>query len=273
MLGQRIRAYRIESRLGSGPLGIVYRALNEDTGETVAIKVVRDAREASPQLLWRLCRILSRFHHENIVQVMEVGRFHGATYLVMDFVPGLTLANVLAERGPLPWPEVVGLGLQICEALKHIHARGVLHRNIKPAHFILNEDHQLKLIGFGLAISVDETVFVSPGFAVGTPGYMAPEQTCGLRAISTAIDLFALGVVLWNLLTGESPCQESSESAEMRGGAALAFTRRTQSPPRPSARIRHVPKALDDLVVQLMDHAPQKRPRTAAAVASVLVGC
>jgi eukaryotic-like serine/threonine-protein kinase len=273
MLGQRIRSYRIESRLGAGSLGIVYRAVNEDTGETVAIKVARGAHEAAPQLLWRSCRILSGFHHKNIVQVMEVGRFSGDTYLVMEFIPGLTLAKVLAERGPLPWPEVVGLGLQICEALKHIHARGVLHRNIKPSHFILNEDYQLKLIGFGLAISVDETVLVTPGVAVGTPGYIAPEQICGLRAISTAIDLYALGVVLWNLLTGESPYQEPSESAEMRGGAALAFIRLTQSPPRPSDRIQHVPKALDDLVVQLMDHVPQKRPRNAAAVASVLVGC
>jgi serine/threonine protein kinase len=273
LFGRKISSFRIESRIGAGSLGIVYRAVSEDTGKTVAIKVARDVRENAPQRLMHSAELLARLDHKNVVQLMEVGQCHGATYLVMEFIPGLTLASVVAQRGPLPWPEVVGLGLQVCEALKYIHEQGVLHRNIKPTHLIINEDDQLKLVGFGLALSVAERSPDTEGLAVGTPGYMAPEQICGMRAISNGIDLYALGVVLWNLLTGENPYQEPSNPTERRGGAALAFIHLTQPPPRPSERIRNLPKALDDLVIQLMDHSPQKRPRDAAAVARVLVGC
>jgi serine/threonine protein kinase len=273
MLGQMLNSYRIESRLGAGSLGIVYRAVSEETGETVAIKVARNVRENAPHRLMHSAELLARLDHKNVVPVMEVGQCRGSTYLVMEFIPGQTLASVLADRGAMPWPEVVALGLQMCEALKYIHGRGVLHRNFKPAHLILNEDDQLKLVGFGLALSVDEKDPITEGLAVGTPGYMAPEQICGMRVISNKIDLYSLGVVLWNLLTGENPYQEPNRSNERRGGAALAFIHLTQPPPRPSERIQHIPKALDDLVVQLMDHAPAKRPRDAAAVARVLVSC
>ena len=273
MLGQRLNSFRIESRLGAGSLGIVYRAVSEDTGKTVAIKVARNVRQNAPQRLMHSAELLARLDHKNVVRIAEVGQYHVSTYLVMEFIPGLTLANLVAERGALSWPEVVGLGLQMCEALKHIHGRGILHRNFKPAHLILDEDEQLKLIGFGLALSADERDPVTEGLAVGTPGYMAPEQICGVRAISNRIDLYSLGVVLWNLLTGENPYQEPNRSTDRRGGAALAFAHLTQPPPRPSDRMKQIPKALDELVIQLMDHAPEKRPRDAAAVARVLVGC
>jgi eukaryotic-like serine/threonine-protein kinase len=273
MLGQRLNSFRIESRLGAGSLGIVYRAVNEDTGETVAIKVARDVRQTGPERLLHSGQMLARFDHDNIVRVMAIGQDYGTTFLVMEFIPGPTLASTLAERGALPWPEVVGLGLQICDALEHMHDRGVLHRNIKPAHLILNEDYQLKLVGFGLATAVDEEQHAGEEVAVGTPGFMAPEQICGSRAMTPAIDLYALGVVLWNLLTGERPYQELSGMAQRRGGAALAFMHLTQPPPRPSTRIMHIPMALDDLVVHLMDRNPENRPGDAAAVARVLLHC
>jgi serine/threonine-protein kinase len=276
LFGRKIGKFRIESRLGAGSLGIVYRAVNENTGETVAIKVARDVRETAPRRLLHSAELLARLDHANVVRVMEVGQFQGSTYLVMEFIPGFTLANVLADRGALPWREVVALGLQMCDALAYMHGQGVLHRNIKPSHLILDEDDQLKLIGFGLAVWADECAGASEGMAVGTPGYMAPEQICGMRTMTSGIDLYALGVVFWNLLTGGNPYQEPSHAVERRGGAALAFIHLTQPPPRPSERVQNLPKALDDLVVQLMDHSPQKRPRDAAAVAKVLAaaaGC
>jgi serine/threonine-protein kinase len=99
---------------------------------------------------------------------------------------------------------------------------------------------------------------------------MAPEQICAARTIDHRADLYALGVVLWNLLTGESPFQERSQTSDRCGGAALAFAHLTQPPPRPSDRIKQIPKALDELVIQLMDHSPEKRPRDASAVAMAL---
>jgi serine/threonine-protein kinase len=270
LFGQNIGEYRIESRLGAGSLGIVYRAVNENTGKTVAIKVARDVRETAPRRLLHSAELLARLDHRNVVRVLEVGQYHGATYVVMEFIPGFTLASVLADRGALPWREVVALGLQICDALTYVHDQGVLHRNVKPSHLILDEDERIKLIGFGLAAWADECVGATEGMAVGTPGYMAPEQICGMRTITSGIDLYALGVVFWNLLTGGNPYEEPSNTAERRGSAALSFVHLTLPPPRPSERIQNLPSALDDLVVQLMDHSPQKRPRDAAAVAKIL---
>ena len=177
---------------------------------------------------------------------------------------------MLEQRGVLPWPEVAGLGIQICDALQYLHNRDFLHRNLKPSHLILTEKGRLKVIGFGLARSLGTPTIARNGLAIGTPGYMAPEQICECGAVDNRTDLYALGAVLWKMLTGLEPYQESHESAARRRGAALAFVQLTQPPPRPSGRIEGIPQELDDLVVQLMDHVPDRRPRDAATVASVL---
>jgi serine/threonine-protein kinase len=271
VVGQQIGSFRIESRLGAGSLANVYRGVNEKTGAPVAIKVARDGRESVQRRLWQSAEILNGLHHENIVRFLAAGRFHSAAYIATELISGVTLSEMLRQRGALPWPEVAGLGVQICGALDYLHKSAFLHRNLKPSHLMLNERGLLKLIGFGLAQSLEASTVVKNGVAIGTPGYMAPEQIGGVGATSNRTDLYSLGVVLWNLLTGLEPYQDSSESASRRVGAALAFVQVTQPPPRPSERIGSIPKELDDLVVQLMDQVPQKRPCDAAAVASVLL--
>jgi eukaryotic-like serine/threonine-protein kinase len=269
MIGQTISSYRIESRLGSGSLGIVFRALKVDTGETVAIKVAREQDESSLHRMMRSAEVLANLDHENIVRVMEVGQSDGTAYHVIEFIPGLTLAKVFAERGALPWPEVVALGLQMCAALTHIHERGLVHRNFKPSHLILSPNGQIKLVGFGL-VTRDATALVT-GVIEGTPGYIAPELIFGVRpVVNSATDLYALGGVLWNLLTGEHLYQNLNDSGPRSGGPTLPSAKLVQPRPRPGDRIAAIPKELDDLVIQLTDRAPQNRPSGAAAVASVL---
>jgi serine/threonine protein kinase len=270
MFGQTISSYRIESWLGAGSLGIVFRAVRVNTGETVAIKVARDHCESAPNRLYRSCEILAQLDHENIVPIMELGQADGKAYSVMEFIPGLTLAKVVAGRGALPWPEAVGIGLQICSALTYIHERGVVHCNLKPSHLILSPNGQLKLTGFGLA-KRDGTSIVPAGSIEGTPGYIAPELIDGvIPTYNQAIDFYALGVVFRFLLIGEPPFQEPSDIDRRGGEAVPAFAHLTRPVPRLSERIQSIPNALDDLVLQLMDHAPDRRPRDAAAVASVL---
>jgi eukaryotic-like serine/threonine-protein kinase len=193
VVGQKIGSFRIEARLGSGSLAIVYRAMNEKTGKLATIKIARAGRESFQSRLWQSGQILYALRHENIVRFQAMGRFRDAAYLVTEFLPGLTLAEVLKQRGPLPWPEVVSLGLQICNALDYLHKRDFLHRNLKPAHLILTEQGRLKLIGFGLTRSLDAGTVVKNGVAIGTPGYMAPEQICGVAEIENRADLYSLG--------------------------------------------------------------------------------
>jgi serine/threonine protein kinase len=270
VVGQKIGSFRIESRLGAGSLAIVYRAINEETGKPAAVKVARCGRESFQARLWQSGQILNDLRHENIVRVLAMGRFHDAAYLVTEFIPGLTLAEVLKNRGALPWPEVAGLGVQICDALDYLHKHDLMHRNLKPAHLILTDGGRLKLIGFGLVRSLVASTIVKSGVAIGTPGYMAPEQICGVPEIDNRTDLYSLGGVLWTLLTGLEPYQDTNECAAKRVGAALAFVQLTQPPPRPSERIRSIPKDLDELVIQLMDQVPEKRPRDAVAVSRML---
>ena len=271
-VGEKIGSFRIESWLGAGSMAIVYSGINEKTGKPAAIKVARAGREVFQRRLWQSGEILNELRQENIVRVMGLGRFHETAYLATELVRGPTLARVVEQRRALPWNQVARLGVQICDALQYLHDRDFLHRNLKPSHLILNEYGRLKLIGFGLAGLVGTPTIPQDGLAIGTPGYMAPEQICGVCAIDKRADLYALGAVLWNLLTGLEPYQESHESGARRGGAALAFVQLTQPPPRPSEKIRGIPQELDDLVVQLMDHVPQKRPSDATAVAKVLAG-
>jgi len=269
MIGQTIGSYRIESWLGAGSLGIVFRALNVDTGETVAIKVAREQDESSLHRMMRSAEVLANLDHENIVRVMEVGQSDKTAYHVIEFIPGLTLAKVFAERGALPWPEVVALGLQMCAALTHIHERGLVHRNLKPSHLILSPNGQIKLVGFGL-VTRDATALMT-GVIEGTPGYIAPELIFGTRpVVNSATDLYALGGVLWNLLTGEKLYQDLSDSGPGGAGRSQPFSHLFQPRPRPGDRIPAIPRALDDLVIQLTDRAPQNRPGDAAAVASIL---
>jgi eukaryotic-like serine/threonine-protein kinase len=271
-VAETMGSFRIESWLGAGSTSIVYRGTNEDTGKPAAIKVARAGREVLQRRLWHSGEILGELRHENIVRLMGAGRFHETAYVATELARGYTLTGVLEQRGVLPWPEVAGLGIQICDALQYLHNRDFLHCNLKPSHLILTERGRLKLIGFGLARSLRTPTIPRNGLAIGTPGYMAPEQICACGAVDNRADLYALGAVLWNLLTGLEPYQESHESSARRGGAALAFVQLTQPPPRPSEKIGAIPQELDDLVVELMDHVPQKRPCDAMAVAKVLAG-
>jgi serine/threonine-protein kinase len=272
LIGETIGSYRIASWLGAGSLTIVYRAAHEATGQLAAIKVARQGKPAAPRRVERAGKILRRFQHSNIVRFVAMGRFKGATYLATEYVPGCTLAQMLARRGALPWREVIELGLQISRALHELHHHGVIHRNVKPSHLIVTANRELKLIGFGVArsLDVDEPNLPTGGFTRGTPGYMAPEQICGGSAISRQTDLYALGVVIWHLLTGAEPYHELWDSGHTRNGASLAFAHLTRPPARPRDRIPEIPEALDQLVIRLMAKLPRDRPRDAAEVGEIL---
>jgi eukaryotic-like serine/threonine-protein kinase len=261
MIGQRLGSFRIDARLGGDA---VYRAVDETTGRTVAIKVLRGEQEGTLARFQHVADMLQQFRHPNVVRFLGLGRYQGAWYVAREYIAGPTLAQVLAERGALPWPEVVGLGLQICEALRYIHQCGVVHRNLKPSHLLLAEQGRIKLIGFGLAKSLDlATPLATFGRLLGTPHYMAPEQIRGTPAVSHKTDLYALGAVLCEMLTGLPPFE---------GTSALVLMHRhlNEPPPRPISKVPGIPVALDGLIMRLMAKAARDRPWDAAEVANGL---
>ena len=183
----------------------------------------------------REAEILKQFRHPNIVRWLAWGRFKGTSYFAMEYVEGVTLERVIQERGELPWREVVDLGIQLCDALHYAHEKSVVHRDLKPSNLMITADGKLKLTDFGIAKDLDRTTqLTAPGRTLGTAAYMAPEQIRGTPAVSHKTDLYALGVLFYQMLTGKPPFEGAS-------AVVLMHCHLNEPPPRPSARCRRSP--------------------------------
>jgi serine/threonine-protein kinase len=181
----------------------------------------------------------------------------------MEFVEGETLEQVLNEHTLIDWPRMVDLGVQVCDALQYAHDRSVVHRDIKPSNLMITASGQMKLTDFGIAKDLEATALTAPGRTLGTAAYMAPEQIRGSTQVSHKIDLYALGCVFFQMLTGELPFKGNNVGALMNGHL-------NQPPPRSSEKTPRIPRALDDLVLRMMAKDPTQRPWDAAAVANEL---
>lgn len=265
-LGEQLGSFRLEQVLGTGAMGVVFRATQETTGRRAAVKIVQGEIAENTRLLDRFIReaeIIKQFRHPNIVRWLATGRFKGTYYFAMEYVEGDTLEKLLQDRGQLPWREAVDLAVQICEALQYAHQQGVVHRDLKPSNLMVTRDGKIKLTDFGIAKDLDRTALTAPGRTLGTAAYMAPEQIRGTPAVSHKTDLYAFGAVLYQMLVGLPPFTGAS-------AVVLMHQHINESPPRPSAKIHEIPKALDDLVVALMAKNPTDRPWDADAACMVL---
>jgi len=214
--------YRLERRVGEGGMAEVYLAHDELLDRPVAVKVLRQALAQDRVLRERFVReaqAAARLDHPHIVGVYDLGEWGGRPFLVMEWVEGPTLASLIRERGPLPVPLACELGAQIASALAYAHARGLIHRDVKPHNILLKAEGgrwEAKLADFGLAKVLSATSLTLTQEVFGTPQYVAPEVVRGER-VTPAADLYSLGVVLFEMLTGqwdplESTCRHASLS-------------------------------------------------------------
>lgn len=266
MIGQKLGTFTIESKIGMGAMGAVYKASQEGKDRPAAIKVITDEHARKGNATERFRResdILQQFRHPNIVRFLAVGRAGGVLYFAMEFVPGGTLEESLETRGALHWREVVNLGIQLCDALHYAHQRGIVHRDLKPSNLMVSTAGALKLTDFGIAKDLDATALTGTGRTLGTAAYMAPEQIRGTPEVSHKTDLYALGCVLYQMLTGVTPYTGKT-------AVVLMHAHLNASIPRPSAKVTDIPLALDNLLVALMAKEPADRPWDAAAVGQSL---
>jgi serine/threonine-protein kinase len=264
MIGEKLGPFRIETKIGQGAMGVVYKATWEPSGQAVAVKVVSQEQATRGNAVDRFQResdILKQFRHPNIVQHIGMGfsRSRNLSYYAMEFVQGPTLDLVLAEKGPLPWLEVVMLSRQICAALQYSHERGVVHRDLKPSNLLIDPSGLIKLSDFGIAKDLDRTALTATGRTLGTAAYMAPEQIRGTPEVSHKTDLYALGCLMYQMITGEAPFDGPTT-------VVLMHKHLEEPVPRPSARQPDIPKALDRLIVKLMAKNRDDRPWDAQAV-------
>ncbi|MEV7581638.1 serine/threonine-protein kinase [Streptomyces erythrochromogenes] len=260
--------YRLEVLLGAGGMGQVWRGTDQLLHRQVAVKVL--TRPGDRVLTTRLlaeARAAAAFSDPHVVAVHDVGEGqfggHSSVFLVMELVDGRPLSEVL-QKGPLPIDDVVRWGEQICQALEAAHRAGVVHRDVKPSNVLITGTGRTKLCDFGIARRALATQgLTATGMSIGTPGYMAPEQIRG-DTVGPATDLYALGCLLYELLTGLPP---------FTGEPLSVLSRHLEQPPVPvRARRPDVPLALDRLVGQLLAKEPGKRPASAAAVGDALLG-
>ncbi len=264
--------YELLGEIGRGGMGVVYKARHRRLNRVVALKMILSGQHAGPDELGRFRReaeAVARLQHPNIVQVFEVGerREPGGPpcpYMALEFVPGGSLAQRIG-RTPLPPREAARLVETLAGALEHAHAHGVVHRDLKPANVLLIDDGQPKVTDFGLARRLDATGDAThTGAVLGTPGYMAPEQAAGdARTAGPAADVYALGAVLYELLTGRPP---------FLGADWVTLLEQVRSAdPVPPARLEPgVPHDLETVALKCLEKEPSRRYLSAAALAEDL---
>ncbi|MBR8742265.1 serine/threonine-protein kinase [Nocardiopsis sp. MG754419] len=251
--------YRLEEQIGSGGMGTVWRATDTLLNRSVAVKLLHPAQMAEPTARERFRtegRITAGLSHPGIAQVYDYGEEHGRAFLIMELVVSEPLSQVLREQGGLSPDQTLDFVCQAAKALAAAHARGVVHRDIKPGNLLVAEDGQLKLTDFGIARGDMSVTLTQTGMVMGTAQYISPEQASG-RPATGASDLYALGVVAYECLAGQPPFTGDSPVA-----LALAHTR-DDPPPLPE----HIPADIDDLVFSLLEKDPEDRPSSAGEVA------
>jgi serine/threonine-protein kinase len=261
--------YEVQEVLGRGGMGVVLKAFEPALRRPVAIKVLAAGLAGSATARRRFrreARAAAAVCHDHVVAVHAVHDVDGLPYLVMQYVAGESLQDRLDRSGPLDPAEVVRVGLQAARGLAAAHARGLVHRDVKPANILLEEGtSRVKLTDFGLARAADDVGLTQAGVVAGTPEYMAPEQARG-EQVDHRADLFSLGSVLYACCTGEPP---------FRGATTLAVLRQVSDGEAAPVRALNadVPAWLDGLIVRLMAKDPADRFGSAAEVAELLEGC
>ena len=262
---QRLGPYQLEKILGRGGMGAVYAAHNVETAQRAAVKVLNPvlADDANFRERFKLeVETLKKLLHPNIVQLFAYGEEDDHLFYVMELVEGRSLQDELIAGRRFHWREVARIGIDVAQALKHAHDRGVIHRDLKPANLLINDREQVKLTDFGIAKLYGGASFTADGGVLGTADYMAPEQAEG-KPITSRCDLYSLGSVLFALLTGRPPFAGKSLPEVIQG---LRFEK-----PPPLHRLNpDVPDEFESIVNQLLEKDPQKRIPTAVAVANRL---
>jgi serine/threonine-protein kinase len=258
--------YRLERPLGHGGMATVYLARDTELDRPVAVKLLAESLAGDAvfrKRLLREARLAARLSHPNVVSVYDVGETEdGRPYVVMECVDGLTLADVLRERGRLPADEAVGLAVQACRGLAHAHAAGLVHRDVKPQNLLLREDGTLKVADFAIARAAETTALTQVGTVLGTAAYLSPEQAAG-EEVTPATDVYALGAVLYELLTGRPPYVADSlpDLAAKQAEGAI----------EPLAElVPEVPRRVEDAVMRSLARNPAYRPASATALAQEL---
>src|SRR5579863_3343985 len=253
--------YEILQLLGQGGMGAVYKARDTELERLVALKLIRPELASNPEILHRFKQelILAReVTHRNVIRIFDLGQAKGIKFITMEFVEGRDLRTVLRERGKLSVDEAVQIVAQVCRALDAAHTAGVVHRDLKPQNIMLDAKDRVYVMDFGIAHSLETPGMTQTGALMGTPEYMSPEQAKGMK-VDARSDLFALGIIFYEMLTGVSPFKADS--------ALATLLKRTTERPQPPVELDPtIPKAISDVVMKCLEIDRDHRFSTAREI-------
>ena len=261
------RKYRILEEIGSGGMAKVYKAINMTNRRIVAIKMLKSEFRDDTEFLRRFSReagTVMKLSHENIVRAYEVGSYDGLPYIVMEYVEGHTLKELIDTNGPFPVRTAIGITCQILDALSHAHEFGIIHRDVKPQNVIVTDRGKAKLTDFGIAREANATTSTFSGKKVlGSVHYISPEQA--KNAVATAeSDLYSVGITLYEMLTGTVPFTSDST-------VTIALMHIQDKPIPPKTLNPNIPNALNDIVMRALEKDASSRYESARAMRADLV--
>ncbi len=258
--------FQLKELIGSGTVGAVYRAESPDMTGSVAIKLLHPTVSHDPNIVDRFQReivIMERLNHPHIIRHYGGGLMDGQFFYAMQLLDHGSLKERLKQHGPLPWQQVAAYGAQIASALQHAHNYGIIHRDLKPSNLFFDSDGKLILGDFGIAHDTHDADITADGITVGTYAYMAPEQICAEGSITGKADLYSLGCVMVEMLTGQPPF--------VGANFAQIWDQHLHHQPKGlRAAGIECPEWLEELIMQLLLKDPQQRPFNARAVQGIL---
>ncbi len=250
--------YEVVKKLGEGGMGVVYKAVHNLSGQEVAIKMLPPELSQDEGIRTRFineARLLAKLDHPNIVTLYNFLEEDQKFYLIMQFVKGKTLEDHIREKGKLPVDEAVNIFSQVCDALGYAHELGVIHRDIKPANIMITPDMRVKVMDFGIAKLTGGTKLTATGIAVGTVWYMSPEQIRGAE-LDARSDLYALGITLYEALTGRVPFNSESDYEVRKSHVEV-------NPPSPLMHDSSLPQAAETVLLKVLSKNPADRYQNA----------
>ena len=263
LIGNLLRGrYRLEERIGSGGMSTVYRAFDETLERWVAIKVLHHTMEDDPVQLERFrreARTVARLSHPHVVTVIDAGEDDGHPFIVFEYVEGDTLKGLIRRTGPLPVVEAVAYAIEIGRGLMAAHTERLVHRDVKPQNVLIDPDGRAKVTDFGISRSLDSDGLTATGRVLGTTDYVAPEQALG-EDVTEQSDVYSLGVVLFEMLTGTVPF-----TAESQVGVAMKHVR------EPLPDLRRVRPEVSAALTAVIERATAKETRNRYGTAPVSI--
>jgi serine/threonine protein kinase len=249
--------YLVESLLGRGGMGNVYKARERTLDRHVALKIVPESRSGDASFIERFrreARIAARLRHPRIVSVHEVGTMGPFPYFSMDYIEGSTLRSVVERRSALPQEDAISIVVEICRAVAHAHSKGIIHRDLKPENVMIDGEGDVFVMDFGLARAVeDESNLTQPGMIMGTPFYMSPEQLAG-RKLDERSDVYSIGLILYYCLTGSDLFRADGFTAVLTKHAEIRI--------RDVLQAQSLPDSIQDVLSSMIEEDPNMRARS-----------